>query len=150
MKRSISLLGLLCVALALTGCARSTIETRKKERYGAYESLKPEFQDLVNQGRIEVGMPRDAVYIAWGEPSETITSQSAAGTLETWVYIGTRLESHGYWTYGPRYGYYRRGHRYGYGVPYFDHAYYPVNYTAAEVLMEKDLVKSWRRLTPTR
>lgn len=62
----------LLALLICTGCATSTIQTRKQERHGIYSALPPEERNLVDQGRINVGMSKDAVYIAWGKPSEIL------------------------------------------------------------------------------
>src|SRR4051812_7453982 len=87
--RATPLLIILAGALLLCGCATSSIDSRRSERMSAYTALKPEFQQLADQGRIIVGMPNDAVYIAWGKPSEVIRGQSANGGTETWRYYGT-------------------------------------------------------------
>ena len=63
MKRSIvCLLGL----LLFTGCATSTVESRKKERPAAYNALSAEDRELVDKGQIKTGMSQDGVYIAGG------------------------------------------------------------------------------------
>src|SRR2546426_160484 len=62
----------------LSGCATSTIESRKKERYNAYTELSAEQRSAVDAGQIKVGMPKDAVYIAWGKPHQVLVSESSA------------------------------------------------------------------------
>lgn len=138
-------------ALLITGCATpSTVETRKQERAAAYAELSPEMRALVDQGQIKVGMPEDAVYIAWGAPSQVERSASATGATTTWIYSGTGYQEHRYWRY-PYYGHYggRYGH-YGYihPLPTLDYEYVPYRYTAAEVVFDNGLVKSWRHVTP--
>ncbi len=64
MVKKLILLGL--TGLCATGCATSTIESRSRERAAAYAALSPEWRDLVSHGQIKVGMPMDAVYVAWG------------------------------------------------------------------------------------
>ncbi len=132
-------LWLLLACLFLTGCATSTVEKRKQERYGAYASLAPEFKSAVDQGQIQVGMPMDAVYIAWGKPAQVLQSSSAQGTTTTWVYHGSQLQAYHYWTY---YGY--RAHGYYWGQPYLATDYYSHEYIRAEVVFENGLVKEWR------
>lgn len=127
-------------AVLLTGCA-STIESRKKERYNSYSELSPEQRATVDAGQIKVGMTKDAVYIAWGKPQQVLTSESQAGRNEVWVYLGSYLQSYGYWGFRPFYGPY--GYYQG---PYFYHDYLPVAYAKAEVIFEKDVVKQWRTL----
>jgi hypothetical protein len=134
---------LLLASLLLGGCA-STIESRRKERTSAYASLDPEFRALVDQGRIKVGMPMDAVYIAWGKPSQIIQSESSGGQTVTWLYHGTYLQEYRYWSYSPwaYHGYYP----YYYSSPMLDYDYIPHHYVRAEVTFEDGLVKQWRTL----
>ena len=137
---------ILLLALFTAGCATSTVNKRKQERYSAYASLSPELRGLVDQSQIKVGMPMDAVYIAWGKPSQVATGQSSNGkTMTTWIYTGTTWHEHRYWNY--RQNYYGHG-RYGYPqTPYLDYEYVPSSYVAAEVVFEEDVVKSWRNIT---
>jgi hypothetical protein len=133
----------LLLALFVTGCATSTVDKRKQERATAYSELTPELRTLVDQGQIQIGMPMDAVYIAWGKPSQVATGQGANGkTTTTWVYSGTTWREHRYWNYRHSYG-----SRYGYPEPYLDYEYIPSSYVAAEVVFEDGVVKSWRNIT---
>ena len=132
----LSLLGVLC------GCATtSTIEARRQERYGTYSSLAPEFKTLVDQGKIKVGMPMDAVYIARGKPSQVAQGESAQGPLTTWLYYGTTFEEYRYWNYRPI----PSGRYYG-SEPYLDRDYVPRKYLRAEVTFQNGVVASWRTL----
>jgi len=117
----------------------------------AYTALKPEFQQLADQGRIIVGMPNDAVYIAWGKPSEVIRGQSANGATETWRYYGTCARPYQYWDYGP---FDRRNpsfvgthgseyENYNYPVPHLENDYYPQRYLRAEVTFQNGIVEDW-------
>jgi hypothetical protein len=135
-------LGLFCASLLCCGCATSTVETRKQERYGVYSELTPEMKSLVDQGKIKVGMPMDAVYIALGKPSQILTGESSKGNLVTWLYHGTYLQEYRYWSYHP----YCFGYRYYYPAPYLEYDYYPRSYVRAEVTFENGLVKEWRSL----
>ena len=134
---------ILLLALFAAGCATSTVEKRKQERFSAYTSLSPETRALVDQSQIKIGMPMDAVYIAWGKPSQVATGQSSNGKpLTTWIYTGTTWHEHRYWNY--RHNYYGR---YAYPQPYLDYEYFPSSYVAAEVIFEDGVVKSWRNIT---
>ena len=135
------------LAILASGCATSTIETRKQERYSSYASLAPEARALIDKGQIKTGMSMDAVYISWGKPSQIITEQSANGADVThWVYHGTTYRECRYWNYH----YYPHG-RYGYyGTPALDYDYVPMSYVAAEVIFENGVVKQWRSATPPR
>ena len=132
---------ILIAALMLCGCATSTIQTRKQERSAAYAELPAATKSLVDQGKIKVGMSMDAVYIAWGKPSEVVTGESAQGSTTTWLYHGTQLQEATYWGYHPWYN-----GDYFYGGPYLAHDYYPRTYVAAEVVFENAVVKEWRSL----
>ena len=132
---------LLLTVAFLTGCASSTVETRKQERYGAYSALPDESRSLVDQGKIKVGMTADAVYIAWGKPSQIVGGESSRGATTTWLYHATYLESYHHWTYRRTY--------YGgrcYTEPYLDFDYQPRSYVSAEIMFENGLVKEWRSL----
>jgi hypothetical protein len=135
---------ILLLALFAAGCVTSTVEKRKQERNSAYTSLSPEMRALVDQGQIKVGMPMDAVYIAWGQPSQVITSESSSGAGTTWIYTGTAWQEHRFWNYR----YYPRSRYYAYPQMYLDYDYVPYSYPAAEVVFENAVVKSWRHITP--
>jgi hypothetical protein len=132
---------MVCLVMSLSGCARNTIEKRRAERYGAYTGLPPETRQLVDQGRIKVGMPMDAVYIAWGKPGQVLESETDEGHITTWLYEDTRLVPQYYWTYR----YYNNG-PYGYREPYYAHDYYVQGYMSAQVIFEKGAVKAWQTL----
>jgi hypothetical protein len=120
--------------LLLVGCAsHNTIQTRKQERAAAYSSLSPEAKALVDQGQIKVGMPMDAVYIAWGPPAEILRSENEAGAATVWIYRGGYLEETRYWA----------GWRHH---PYLEHDYQPRTYVSAEIAFVNGVVKSWRTL----
>ncbi len=125
----------------VAGCATSTIETRKKEDYGTYSKLTSEFKSAVDEGQIKVGMPMDAVYIAWGKPSQVLTNESAQGTFITWLYQNSRLKSYRYLTMHS----YLHGD-YVWREPYVATSYYPEEYVSAEVIFEDAKVKEWRTL----
>jgi hypothetical protein len=132
---------ILLMTLVLTGCATSTVESRKQERFGAYSSLSPEIKSQVDQGKIKVGMSMDAVYIAWGKPSQILSGESSSGSTVTWLYQGTYLEEYRYWNSRPSY----HGNH-CYPETYLERDYYPHSYVRAEVVFENGVVKEWRSL----
>ena len=134
----------LLLVFVLAGCTTtSTIEKRRQERAAAYDILPPETKNLVDQGQLKVGMPQEAVYIAWGKPSQILTGQGPNGlNTVTWLYMGTALDEYRYWNYRP--SYYYQGH--GYPTASLEHDYYPRPYVSAEVNFENGLVKAWRTL----
>ena len=125
--KTFTLLALL--AFLLVGCATSTVATRKQERAAAYAALPAEAQTLVDEGRIKVGMSPDAVYIAWGAPSEVLESESAQGHVTIWVYHGQWVEEYRYWI----------GRR-------LETDFYPRGYVRAEIVFQNGVVASWRTL----
>ena len=133
---------ILALAAALfTGCATSTIESRKQERYGAYSQLSVEQRAAVDAGQLKVGMSKDAVYIAWGKPHQVLTSESSTGRHEVWIYMETYLQGYSYWGFRPYCGPYHY-----HSGPYLYYDYTPVAYAKAEVIFEKEAVKQWRTL----
>ena len=135
----------LLLALLAAGCATSNVNSRKQERYSAYSALTPEQRALVDRGEIKVGLTSDAVYIAWGKPSQIMSTESSAGAATVWIYTGTAWREQRYWAYQ---GYY--GGRYGHVYPTatLQYDYVPMPYTSAEVVFENGVVKSWRNVTP--
>src|SRR5215471_6088017 len=108
----LSLVGLL---LVLAGC--STVESRIQSNPAAFASLSPADQALVRQGSVRAGMPKAAVYIAWGSPDQTRRGFRSGRPYEAWVH--TQIRSVYAPTYYPRFV--RFGfHYYGYwgGYPF--------------------------------
>jgi hypothetical protein len=119
----------------LVGCASTNkFEQRRVERSAAYNALSPEFKSAVDQGQIKVGMPQDAVYIAWGPPSEILRAGSEQGETTRWLYYGSYMQEFRYWT-GSR----------GRGFPSerLEHDYIPRDYVSAEIVFVNGVVKSW-------
>jgi hypothetical protein len=122
---------LLVVGLLVTGCASSSIESRRRERASAYAALNPELKTLVDQGEVRRGMPQDAVYIAWGKPSQVLHQEDQRGLVTFWLYHGGWLEETRYWAPYTR-------------MPITD--YQPRTYVSAEVTFVNGLVDAWRML----
>jgi hypothetical protein len=121
------------VCLLTTGCATTkNLESRKTERGAAYAALLPEMKSLVDKGQIKVGMPEDAVYIAWGPPSQILQTENQNEAATVWVYRGGYLEETRYWA--------------GWRYPRLEHDYQPRTYVSAEVVFVNGKVKQWRTL----
>jgi hypothetical protein len=125
----------------LTGCATSTIETRRAEYMDVYNGLSQEFKQLVDSGMIKVGMPKEAVYIAWGAPAERLESEDFNGKIETWLYYGAWLKERRYWTF-------REISRDGvnYLERYLEREYDPQKYVRAELTFKNNILIKWRTL----
>jgi hypothetical protein len=123
------------LSLLLVGCATTnTFEKRRVERAAAYNSLSPDLKTAVDQGQIKVGMTEDAVYIAWGAPSEILRSADQSGEVTRWLYYGSYMQENRYWT-GSR----------GRGFPSerLQYDYIPRDYVSAEIIFSNGVVKSW-------
>ncbi|HUL51484.1 MAG TPA: hypothetical protein VLU94_02750 [Candidatus Nitrosotalea sp.] len=139
MKRIASVLILVSL---ISGCATSTVESRKKARAAEYNALSADEKSLVDKGQIRVGMPRDAVYIAWGAPAQILQSESGdSGVATTWLYEGSYIQETSYWNF--------QEVPYRGGVlleRYIDHDYNPQQYISAEIVFVNDRVVQWRTL----
>lgn len=97
--------GLTGAVLLLASCASSAptdpkqVARRRTEKAAAYGQLTPEQQAVVDQGQIRVGLPEDAVYIAWGRPAQVLRSGDASGESVTWLYEGTTTDDYLSWNY---------------------------------------------------
>lgn len=130
-------------AIYLAGCAApATIESRRTERLAAYQNLSPEEKQLVDQGQVQIGMSADAVYIAWGPPSEVLESEDAGGRVTTWRYYGSWMQESRYWAYRET----RRGPGGLYLERYLVSDYQPRDYVRAEINLQNGRVTSWRTL----
>lgn len=132
MRKSLKLTSaVICMTgiLLMAGCATTgnSLESRKMERRAAYDSMPADFRAAVDQGNLRAGMNEDAVYIAWGRPGQISKGGNESGEFSTWTYRGYQLEDVGYWGYRA-----------------YHPAYVTVDYTAAQVVFVKGLVKSWQ------
>ncbi len=83
-----TIFAILVGALAVGGCAtRSTILSRIRERPEAYSTITPAMRAAVDTGQIMEGMTKDAVFMAWGKPSEVVQVEGPGGPYEMWVYL---------------------------------------------------------------
>ena len=138
--RSIALLFLLLAA----GCATpSTVETRRQEKTAAYQNLPADQKVMVDTGQIRVGMNSDAVYIAWGKPSEILESEDTGGRLTTWHYYGAWMQESRHWAY-------REVNRGGQQDIFLERHlvtdFQPRDYVRSEIIFQNGQVKSWRTL----
>jgi hypothetical protein len=136
---------LFITVLLFVGCAtKSTIDSRKVERSSAYESLPADQKAMVDAGQIRIGMSADAVYIAWGKPSEILESEDPQqGHLVFWHYYGSWLQENRYWAYREV----NRGARGGvYFERYLTSDYSPRDYVRSEIVLKDGKVISWRTL----
>ncbi len=81
----VSLCALLALTLAVVGCSAS-IETRIAERQEAFDMYAPDVQERLRRGQIRIGDDKDAVWMVYGEPTETMRRVDASGQIEVWIY----------------------------------------------------------------
>ena len=70
--------------ILLAGCASP--EARIKDNPGAYSTLPPEQQALVQKGQVGLGMPEAAVQLALGKPDRVTERTDAGGVTHIWHY----------------------------------------------------------------
>ena len=169
MKRQILLraltIGISASALILTSC--STTETRISDHPEIFQTLSPQDQELVRQGKIREGMSQNAVWLAWGAADQKATGSARGRPVETWIYNDYVYANAPYpYPYGPfGYGGYFGGavvfhHHFGHrfaiiGDPFYDPFYYSyipprVPYPSKTVTFSNGRVISIQILSPPR
>jgi len=134
----------------VAGC--TTVETRISERPEAFRSMSPRDQTLVQQGRIREGMSQDAVYIAWGPPSQRAPGRNRGSIVETWIYDATAVGDYpgpffygSPYGYGLGYGYFGGGYRSRfYRQLFYDPFYDPFFYSHANIIRYPDRTVSFQ------
>jgi len=112
MKR-ISLVVTLLTGILLAGCA--TPESRIKQNPAAFDRATPAQQELIKQGKVDIGFDTELVELALGVPDRTREKIDANGKEVIWSYVnyegpdGVILYRgwyhRGYWA-GPHYAYF--------------------------------------------
>lgn len=135
---------LLLVAGLLASCAPSTPETRIAANPAKYEKLSSKHRELIRQGKIDTGMPSDAVALAWGSPSRRYEGGDGNARTSRWDYAGSKpIYTTGWYGGYGRYGPYGRYGRYGYAVAP-EVTFVP--YRRASVWFRNDRVSKWERV----
>jgi outer membrane protein assembly factor BamE (lipoprotein component of BamABCDE complex) len=151
-------------AIVLTSC--STVESRISDHPEIYQSLSPRDQELVHNGQIRVGMPENAVWLAWGSPALKAPGAMHGRITETWVYTSTTTAPYPYYGgWGP-YGYGGLGFGFAgvvrthhhrsfvfFGDPFYDPFYYSyippsITYPYKTVTFSNGRVVSYQYLVP--
>jgi outer membrane protein assembly factor BamE (lipoprotein component of BamABCDE complex) len=117
------LVAALLTALSLAGCA--TPESRIRRNPEIFARLSAPQQDLVRKGQIAIGLDREAVRLALGEPDQVTVRTDERGTSEIWRYV--EYDMYDPWFYGYAWGYPSPGYRWGgwgYPHPFFSASYY--------------------------
>jgi len=110
--------------LVISSCAtKSTPTTRISKSPEIFQKLSPSDQELAQQGQVKEGMEKNAVLIAWGQPSKISTGSREGVGFEKWYYATATpvYSSNLSIGYGGHRGFGRRGFgrrgggRFGYG-----------------------------------
>lgn len=74
---------LLVVAALAGGCSSSQMNRIDQNRH-IYEQWPLETRQAVLDGKVEVGMTQDQVFVSWGKPTEVVTHASSGD--EIWIF----------------------------------------------------------------
>jgi hypothetical protein len=144
-----NILGLLAICLLIGACASSTPQGRIEANPEKFASLSSKHKALVQEGKIDRGMPKDGVLLAWGTPSGKFDGYENRRRTERWDYSGSRpvvtSGVYGGYGYSDYWGYgYGRYHPYGVRFAVGPEVVY-VPYTRASVTFANERVDSWER-----
>jgi hypothetical protein len=147
------ILAAISATILLVSCVPSTPQARIQQSPQMFHRLSAKDRALVEQGQIARGMSPDAVYIAWGGPSNTFMGSYKGRESERWDYTGARPVyssnfyggygygyGRGYGGYRGRYGHHYSGLGYGFGP---EISYVPTH--IASVWFVNHRVDSWER-----
>lgn len=133
---------LIPVVVFLASCAPVTPEARIAASPATFNALSDKHQALVRQGRIDTGMPADAVRLAWGEPSREYEGEDSGKATQVWEYHRSKpvysTNYYGYYGYGP-YG------RHGYAFDVAPEVAY-IPYRMGTVWFRSGRVLKWERV----
>jgi hypothetical protein len=137
MNVRMALVGTASALLALAvGC--STPDARSKEKSAAFEKLPSKQKAAVLQGKVEPGMSKDAVYIAFGPPDRI----SKVNGTERWIYVKPEFYDIPHW----RYRCVQRSDGRMASIPEYDPLYMKRYVDDLEVTFKNGRVSSWRKL----
>ncbi len=109
MKTFIRFLALLSGLVLLSSC--STTESRIAKQPDLFNRLTPAQQQMIREGRVDIGFDMDMVKLALGDPDRVRERIDANGKSEVWSYVSYE-GSDGVLLYR---GWYHRG----WGSPYY-------------------------------
>ena len=84
MTRAVIWMVVMITPLFLTGCA--TPESRINKNPELFAIYPPEAQNLIQQGKINLGFTSDMVTMAMGQPNRIYTRATSGETIEVWSY----------------------------------------------------------------
>jgi hypothetical protein len=128
------------LAVVAAGCQSSGIGQRKAEREAAYQSLNAGSRKLVDKGKIRDGMDTNAVYMAWGLPTDAFTLDVPGQQRliwnyeEKWTYGRSRIVPAGSSGGRPRYS--------------MESWRVPITYVAKSATFENGKIIQWKKYDP--
>lgn len=136
---------LLPIVLIFSSCTPSTPQERILKNGGKFTSLPAKHQELVERGELARGMSADAVFLAWGSPSQRYQGLQGNIVTDRWDYFGSTpvVNNHFGMHYGVGSGW---GRRYSYSGFSFGPEIQYVPYRKATVLFKNSKVDSWERI----
>lgn len=144
------LLLILPIAFLAACTPEASVNRRIEKNPEWYGELSQNQQLLVKQGRVEEGMSKNAVFLAWGPPDHVRKGRKSGSDIETWIYddyvphIQHRIGV----SYGPGWGRYG-GYGYGiydpfWGLPYYGHDVHYSRTPTAKAVFRNGRVVEWQ------
>jgi len=129
------------LVFVVAGCQSSGVARRRAQRIDAYSTFGAETRNLVNKGRIQNGMDTNAVFIAWGRPTDAFIVNVPGD--------GQRL----IWNYEEKWFYERkrqvlRGSSYGRPIYGIERWRLPITYAARSATFAGGKVIQWKKYDP--
>jgi hypothetical protein len=126
----------------LSSCTAPVVK-RIERNPQIYNALSERHKGMVAQRKIEEGMTKGAVFIAWGRPDRVSKGTRAGKTYDRWTYVGFDTVP----AYGSGLGYGYAGGLYGHRYIYDPLFYYEpiaqVPYEAGRVEFVNGKVSAW-------
>ncbi len=130
--------GIFVLVALLSGCG-STVSSRINRNPELFAALTPEHQNLVVAGQITEGMPKDAVFLAWGRPSAINVGSERNVDFQSWLYSAQQITEIPRFT--PAYRYSRWD---PYPVPmFYDPIIIATPYVYRTATFERDRLTAW-------
>jgi hypothetical protein len=137
--------------LLLVASCTSPIVQRIERNPDIYNSLSERHKALVQQGKIEEGMTKKAVFLSWGRPDRAAQGSKNGKAYEKWSYAAYAPTYNSGFGYGPGFGGFYGGGSGLYGSPFcYDSFFYDpmtlyVPYEARRVEFLNGIVFAWSR-----
>jgi hypothetical protein len=140
-RPSVLVFTLAILALVANGCQSSGIKERRARKGDVYRAFDAETRKLVDKGRIQNGMDTNAVFIAWGTPTDSFSMDVPGG--------GQRL----IWNYEEKWAYEKKevvvkGNSYGKPIYGVETRRIPITYLKKSVTFAAGKVVQWKRYDP--